>query len=77
MDREHFDQTMTVLKERRPFQPFTIALVNGDRFEVYHPGALAVRDGLGMFAGPGGVPFIFDNEGVCQIEGDLNETGAD
>jgi hypothetical protein len=48
-----------------------VSLVNGERLEVDHPDALAVRDGVGMFVGPGGVPSIFDHEGITQIIGDL------
>ena len=46
-------------------------LVNGERVAVDHPDALAVRDGVALFAGPGGVPAVFDHEGVAQVIGDL------
>lgn len=71
MDRDTFDSTIRKFKDRRPFRPFTISLVNGERVEVDHPDALAVRDGVGLFAGPGGIPAVFDYEGVAQITGDL------
>ena len=71
MDRETFDLTILTFRRRTPFRPFTVAMVNGDRFEVDHPEALAVRDGVALFAGPGGVPVIFDHEGVSQVVGDL------
>ncbi|MGO9467250.1 MAG: hypothetical protein ACLQIB_10295 [Isosphaeraceae bacterium] len=48
MDRETFDATIRTFKHRAPFRPFTVSLVNGDRLEVDHPDALAVRDGVGM-----------------------------
>jgi hypothetical protein len=73
MDRDTFDGTIRAFKHRAPFRPFTIAMVNGDRLEVDHPDALAVRDGVALFAGPGGVPVIFDHEGVSQVVGDLAE----
>ena len=71
MQIDNFEETLRGFKRRIPFHPFTVALVNGDRFEVDHPDALLVRDGLGVFVGPGGVPVIFDYEGVNQIIGDL------
>lgn len=71
MDRDTFDSTLRLFKHRRPFRPFTISLVNGERVEVDHPDALVVRDGVGLFAGPGGIPAVFDYEGVAQIIGDL------
>lgn len=73
MQLEVFDETVRTFKRRRPFRPFTIALVNGDRVEVDHADAIVVRDGVGLYAGPGGVPVVFDYEGVSQIIGDLME----
>lgn len=77
MDRETFSNTISAFKHRRPFQPFTVAMVNGDRLEVDHPDALAVRDGMALFAAPGNVPVIFDYEGVSQVIGDLSGRGAE
>jgi hypothetical protein len=54
MDRDAFDSTIRTFKHRTPFRPFTVAMVSGERLEVDHPDALAVRDGVGMFVGPGG-----------------------
>jgi hypothetical protein len=73
MDRNTFDSTIRTVKRRSPFRPFTVAMVNGDRLEVDHPDALAARDGVALFAGPGGVPVVFDYEGVSQVIGDLAE----
>ncbi len=73
MDRDAFDSTLRTFKHRSPFRPFTVAMVNGDRLEVDHPDALVVRDGVGLYAGPGGVPVVFDYEGVSQVVGDLAE----
>ena len=52
-------------------RPALVKEVSGDRLEVDHPDALAVRDGVALFAGPGGVPVVFDHEGVSQVVGDL------
>jgi hypothetical protein len=71
MDREIFDATIRTFKHRAPFRPFKVSLVNGERLEVDHPDAVAVRDGVGMFVGPGRIPSIFDHEGVAQVIGDL------
>jgi hypothetical protein len=71
MEAANFDQTLTAFMQRTPFRPFTVALVNGDRFEVDHPRALVVRDGVAIYIAPGGVPVIFDHEGVSQFIGDL------
>jgi hypothetical protein len=71
VDRETFESTIRTFKQRTPFRPFTISLVNGERVEVDFPDALVVRDGVGLFAGSGGVPAVFDHEGVAQVIGDL------
>jgi hypothetical protein len=69
--RDTFDSAIRTFKHRSPFRPFTLAMVNGDRVKVDLPDALAVRDGVGLFAGPGGAPVVFDHEGVSQVVGDL------
>lgn len=75
MDRDTFDSTILAFKRRVPFHPFTVSLVDGDRLEIDHPDALAIRDGVALFVGPGRVPAEFDNEGVAQIIGELaNQT---
>jgi hypothetical protein len=71
MEADNFDRTLTAFKRRSPFRPFTVALVNGDRFEVDHPDALVVRDGVAVYVGAGGIPVLFDHEGVRQVVGDL------
>lgn len=76
MDRETFSNTIQAFKHRSPFQPFKVAMVNGDRLEVDYPDALAVRDGMALFAALGNVPVIFDHEGVSQVNGDLSSSGA-
>ncbi len=73
MDRAHFTATMLAYRNRKPFHPFTVVLLNNDRFEVDFPDAFNVRDGLGVFIAPGGIPHIFDYEGVVQIIGDLSD----
>ena len=71
MDRETFESTILTFRRRTPFRPYTVALVNGDRLEIDHADAVVVRDGVGLFVGPGGVPTLFDHEGVSQVVGDL------
>src|ERR1051325_9525098 len=59
MEADNFDLTLNAFKRRSPFRPFTVVLVNGDRFEVDYPGALVVRDGVAIFIAAGGIPRIF------------------
>jgi hypothetical protein len=73
MEIDNFDRTLNALKTRSPFRPFTVARVNGDHFEVDYPDALVVRDGVAVYIGAGGVPILFDHEGVSQFIGELLE----
>ena len=56
MTSEHFDQLLTALTRRETFHPFTVELVGGHQFEVDHPLAMVVRDGVAGYLKPGGVP---------------------
>jgi len=77
MDSESFTATIRTFRNRTPFRPFTVALLNGDRYEVDQPGVLAVGEGIAVLIAPGGVPVIFDHDGVNQIIGDLSGRGAE
>jgi hypothetical protein len=76
MTAEHFEQLFEALNSRSPFQPFTVELLGGDRFEADDPRAMVVRDGVAVFLKPGGVPVWFDHESVTQIAGDIADTSA-
>lgn len=69
MTAENFDALFTTLRDRKPFQMFTVELNGGQRFEIDHPTALVVRDGVAVFIGPGGIPYWFDHNSVNQVIG--------
>jgi hypothetical protein len=71
MDRETFDNTLRLLTQRRPFRPFTVAMVSGDRFEVDFPNAIAFREGTALYIAPGRVPEWYDHDAVSQVIGEL------
>jgi hypothetical protein len=75
MDRETFTNVIEALQRRIPFQPFTVALLNGDRYEVDRPNILALGDGMAILVAPGNVPVFFDHAGVNQVIGDLSTHG--
>lgn len=77
MDRENFTTTIQAFQNRRPFKPFTVALVDGDRYEVDRPNVLALGDGAAVLLALGNVPVFFDHEGVSQVIGDLSGRGAE
>jgi hypothetical protein len=76
MTSEHFQTTIRAFQHRKPFQPYVVELVSGDRVVVDHPEALVVRGGVGVFVGADGAPAIFDHEGVSQVNGRSGETAA-
>jgi hypothetical protein len=67
VDAENFDKSLRALHKRSPWRPFTVALVNGDRFQVDHPEALVVRGGVAVFVAADGQPTLFDHESVSQL----------
>jgi hypothetical protein len=71
MTSEHFDQLLVALHERQPFRPFTVELVGGNQFEVDHPHAMVIRDGVAVYLKPGGAPVWFDHDSVTQIVDDI------
>jgi hypothetical protein len=76
MTAENFDTVLEGLRERQPFRVFTVELHGGRRFEVDHPGALVVRDGVAVFLALGGTPIWFDHDSVNQIVGALTGEGG-
>ena len=76
MDRDRFNTAIRAFRHRTPFQPFTVVMVSGDRFEVDYGDALRVGDGAAVLLAPGNVPVFFDNEGVSEFIGDLSSRGA-
>jgi hypothetical protein len=77
VDREMFTETIRAFRNRAPFKPFTVALVNGDRYEVDRPETLALGEGMAVLVAPGNVPVFFDSESVSQVIGDLSGRGAE
>lgn len=76
MTADHFESLLTALTDRSPFQPFTVELVGGHRFEVDHARAMVVRDGVAVYLLPGGTPVWFDHESVTQIVGDVADAST-
>ncbi len=71
MTEADFDSFLIALLDRKPFRPFTVELIGGDWFEVDHPRATVVRDGVAIYVRPGGIPVYFDHDSVVQIVDDI------
>jgi hypothetical protein len=70
MEVGQFERSLRAFQRRTPFRPFVMSLVNGDRFQVDHPEALVLRDGVAVFIAAGGVPTLFDHSSVSQLVGE-------
>ncbi|MFM9962001.1 MAG: hypothetical protein ACKV2Q_12335 [Planctomycetaceae bacterium] len=67
MPEAHFDQLLTELRDQQPFRIFAVTFLSGRRFEVDHPHALLVREGVAVFLAPGGIPIYFDHDSVNEV----------
>ena len=76
MNAERLESAIHILRSRQPFHPFTLVLNNGSRLEGDHPQAIMYRGGTGVHLGPGGVPTLFEADGVTEVIGDLSYPGA-
>ena len=76
MTPDAFDRTLRAFQKRMPFQPYTVELVSGFRFQVDHPEALVFRAGTAIYCAPDGTPTIFDNEGVSRVSGETLKESA-
>ena len=72
MQIEAFERSLRAFVRRTPFQPFTVELTSGTRFQVTHPEALAFSGGLAVYLGRDGTPSLFDHESVSQLAGNAD-----
>ena len=70
MENGQFERSLRAFQRQTPFRAFTVALVNGDRFQVDHPEALILRGGTAVFISVDGVPTLFDHTSVSQFVGE-------
>ena len=76
MQSEAFERSLRAFVRRAPFQPFTVELTSGARFQVLHPAALAFNGGLAVYIDPDGAPSLFDHESVGQLLGSVDAPSA-
>jgi hypothetical protein len=67
MTSDNIVRGVRALERRRPFRPYLIELVSGDRFLVSHP-ELIVPDGeMFAYCSPSGRWRLFEADSVCQL----------
>lgn len=69
MELSAFDIALRSFVNRKPFKPFVVELVSGDRLRVDHPEALITRNGVAFHFATDGNPTLFDHESVSQVTG--------
>jgi hypothetical protein len=62
-----FDFALHLCRRSRPFRPYTVELMTGERFIVRHPEALRFRRQFAILVEPDGLRRFFDAESVCQV----------
>ena len=72
MTPRHFQRALQAFTRRKPFKPFIVELVSGDRLQVRHPEALILRQGIAVFITAEFLHKLFDSESVSQL---LDEPG--
>ena len=76
MQTDAFERSLRAFVRRVPFQPFTVGLTSGTRFQVVHPEVLAFNGGLAVYTGTDGTPSLFDHESVGQLVGSADPQSA-
>jgi hypothetical protein len=67
MVAETFAQALRAFARRKPFKPFVVELMNGERIVVEHPEALAFNAGAAVYVSPRREFALFDHEGVTDV----------
>jgi hypothetical protein len=67
MNEDNLRLALQAFTSRRPFKPFLVELVPGDRVPVAHPEALSWRGTVLYFLAPQDLVRLFDHTSVCQV----------
>jgi hypothetical protein len=67
MTESSFKASIQAFIRRRPFRPFEVELVSGDRFVVEHPEAVAHGGAAAVYISPDGDYKLFDSSSVSQL----------
>jgi hypothetical protein len=67
MSADELERAVRAFARRRPFQPYLLEMVSGDRLLVTHPEAVRRQGTLFVHYAPDRHPRIFSGESVCQL----------
>ncbi|MFM9960289.1 MAG: hypothetical protein ACKV2Q_03590 [Planctomycetaceae bacterium] len=75
MKDDAFQKSLRAFVRRRPFKPFVVELVSGDRIVIQHPEALAMNGTAAFYLNPDSEYAFFDSSTVSQLA-DISENGS-
>ena len=67
MTPELLERALRAFAHRRPFRPFWLEFLSGDRVQVSHPEAIERFGGLFLYRGTDRVQRLFPAQAVCQL----------
>jgi hypothetical protein len=65
--RDTFARVLKGFNDAKPFQPFTVELVNGVRYVARHPGVIILRGDLASFGELDDAEEYFDATSVVRV----------
>jgi hypothetical protein len=72
---QNFAKSLSGFHRRRPFKPFDVELVTGERIQVDHPEALAFRgEGIAVYIDLTGGFTLLDHESACSLRDPADDT---
>ena len=76
MTDSNFQNSLQSFVRRRPFKPFAVELVSGDRFTIDHPEVLALRGAVAVYIDKDGKYTLFDSTTVAELSEVLDRASA-
>lgn len=73
MNEANFQNSLQAFVRRRPFKPFAVELMSGDRFA---PEALAMRGAVAVYIDKDGKYTLFDSTSVAELSVVLDRASA-
>lgn len=67
MTKKEFEVALRAFVKRRPFKPFLIEFLSGDRLLITHPEALDIQAGFYVHTRKNQGHRVFTSGGVCQL----------
>ena len=77
MRRDTFLEAVRRMSRARPFEYFTVELVNGVRLISRHPEAIRMEEDLAVYVEPDGTIQLFDATSVARLVTQVIPPGAE